>query len=261
MCICFYTLLHPRYALVLASNRDEFLARPTLAADWYWPHGSREGDNDKFILSGRDVTGGGTWLGIERRTGKFGILTNVREEVTVTARSRGRLVSDWLETDASIDANTYIDSVRSGMQEYAGFNLLVGRVRAGRGGQGSSLGRGDTEGNEVQVQMCFVSNRGDHIRHSVMPNAESVESSTNTLSNRQSDGCVRDLEDAQGFAVMSNGALACGLGATAAHDLDRAWPKMESGRTTFQASLDRHTRESDETSEGLVKDLLDSVLR
>jgi uncharacterized protein with NRDE domain len=85
MCICFYTLLHPKYSLVLITNRDEFLARPTLPADWRGPGNA--------TLCGLDVKGGGTWFGVEKQTGKFALLTNVREEVTTRTRSRGKLVT------------------------------------------------------------------------------------------------------------------------------------------------------------------------
>ncbi len=57
--MCFIVLAyeqHPRYRLVLATNRDEFYARPTAPAA-YWtdaPH----------VLAGRDLQGRGTWLDI-----------------------------------------------------------------------------------------------------------------------------------------------------------------------------------------------------
>lgn len=61
---------HPRYRLVVAANRDEYHDRPTAALGiWPAPHD---------ILAGRDLRGGGTWLGIDRRR-RFGIVTNYRD--------------------------------------------------------------------------------------------------------------------------------------------------------------------------------------
>ncbi|KNZ55573.1 uncharacterized protein VP01_2648g4 [Puccinia sorghi] len=73
---------------ILASNRDEFLNRPSLPAHWhsFEPidcRGIHTGEEEKQpeILSGRDAVAGGTWLGINKRTGKFGILTNVNRQL------------------------------------------------------------------------------------------------------------------------------------------------------------------------------------
>jgi hypothetical protein len=57
MCIVFIGVnVHPRYKLVIAANRDEFIDRPTDVADYWKDH--------PHILAGRDVERGGTWLGI-----------------------------------------------------------------------------------------------------------------------------------------------------------------------------------------------------
>ena len=47
---------HPRFAIVIAANRDEHHARPAAPAAW-WAEG---------ILAGRDLEAGGTWLGVTR---------------------------------------------------------------------------------------------------------------------------------------------------------------------------------------------------
>lgn len=105
---------HPRYRLILASNRDEFLARPALPAH-FW-------DDPAGLLAGRDVEGGGTWLGITR-TARFALLTNHRDlrEPLPKGRSRGLLVRDTLQ-GMPPDART----------GYEGFNLIhgpIGRLR------------------------------------------------------------------------------------------------------------------------------------
>ncbi|MCL2831020.1 MAG: NRDE family protein [Betaproteobacteria bacterium] len=48
--------VHPDYPLVVAANRDEFFARPTAPAA-FWAE-------SPHILAGRDLEAGGTWLGL-----------------------------------------------------------------------------------------------------------------------------------------------------------------------------------------------------
>ena len=72
MCLAVLALdAHPRYAVVLAANRDEFHSRAALPAAW-WP------DADPPLLAGRDCAAGGTWLGVDRR-GRFAFVTTVRD--------------------------------------------------------------------------------------------------------------------------------------------------------------------------------------
>lgn len=82
MCLVLFAAAHPRHALVLAANRDEFHARPAAAAAWVEPD----------LLAGRDLGAGGTWLAL-RRDGRFAVVTNVREpgRVRPGAPSRGAL--------------------------------------------------------------------------------------------------------------------------------------------------------------------------
>ena len=87
MCVAFFTLDHPGYALcvvffreiwcrgvhfgisILCSNRDEHLSRPAEPARFH----SFGGQVDIDVLSGIDLQAGGTWLGLSR-TGKLGLL-------------------------------------------------------------------------------------------------------------------------------------------------------------------------------------------
>jgi uncharacterized protein with NRDE domain len=107
-----------QYPLVIASNRDEFYARPTAPlTEWMTVEGHA-------IYSGRDLKDGGTWLGFAQ-SGRFAMLTNVRNPATpvpVSARSRGALVMDWLTSGH--DATAWCDGLN--MYEYAGFNLIIG---------------------------------------------------------------------------------------------------------------------------------------
>jgi uncharacterized protein with NRDE domain len=107
---------HPRYACVVAANRDEFHARPTAPAAW-WP------DHPK-IFAGRDLEAHGTWLGLSR-TGRFAALTNYRgpaQRRGASTPSRGTLVTAMLESGATVaDCLAYLKEVGA---NYNGFNLI-----------------------------------------------------------------------------------------------------------------------------------------
>ena len=111
--------------LVILSNRDEFLQRPTTSAH-QWP--------DLPIYAGRDDQSGGTWLGIHQQplasskqfsqNGRWAAVLNFRDGVQAAPdqRSRGELVTNFLSSDLSPLA--YARQVE--LQAYAGFNLIVG---------------------------------------------------------------------------------------------------------------------------------------
>ncbi|MBN3966695.1 NRDE family protein [Pseudomonas gregormendelii] len=102
--------------LIVAANRDEFYARPSLPlAQW---------SQAPQVYAGRDLEAGGTWLGIGAN-GRFAALTNIRDPHQPPARkSRGELVARFLSGDIPID--DYLNDVVGRSVEYAGFNLLVG---------------------------------------------------------------------------------------------------------------------------------------
>jgi uncharacterized protein with NRDE domain len=124
MCLVALALeAHPRFPFVVAANRDEFFARPTAPLDWWQPDGAREP-----VLSGRDLSAGGTWMGLTR-SGRFAFLTNVRraELPDPAAASRGRIVTDWL---GGIDADVEGFWKHVATQRHNGFNLVFGHVTA-----------------------------------------------------------------------------------------------------------------------------------
>lgn len=102
--------------LVVAANRDEFYARPSLPlAQWV---------DAPQVYAGRDLEAGGTWLGIGAH-GRFAALTNIRDPNSSPARrSRGELVAGFLSGALPIDQ--YLTDVSRRSLEYAGFNLLLG---------------------------------------------------------------------------------------------------------------------------------------
>ncbi|MBK8970516.1 MAG: NRDE family protein [Hahellaceae bacterium] len=117
MCLIVFAYgVHPRYPLVLAANRDEFFSRPTLPLH-EWEDGSG-------IIAGRDLQGGGTWLGLAR-SGRFAALTNVRRlPAPIFETTRGALVSRFLTCTLAPDE--FVNQQMGDQQAYAGFNLLLG---------------------------------------------------------------------------------------------------------------------------------------
>lgn len=91
MCLAAFALnAHPRFPLVIAANRDEFFARPTVPMTWWADHADHPD-----LLAGRDLGAGGTWFGLTR-AGRLALLTNVREpgRQNPAAPTRGALVVD-----------------------------------------------------------------------------------------------------------------------------------------------------------------------
>lgn len=154
MCVIFWTVDDPLYDLVIASNRDEFLSRPTLPAAWHDFSTSSSSSSSSCstshdILSARDSTGGGTWLGVTR-SGAFATLTNFTEPSAPLPagmdafESRGGLVRDWLSSqshrlggsfkrsldEAKRQIEGYLHSVEQKLDRFPGFNLLVGCLSA-----------------------------------------------------------------------------------------------------------------------------------
>ncbi len=115
MCLVLFATTHPKHALVLAANRDEFHARPAAPAAWVEPD----------LLAGLDLQAGGTWLAL-RRDGRFAVVTNVREpgRLRPDAPSRGAL-----PFQVTRDSRPLADSlagVAGDLQACNGCNLLAG---------------------------------------------------------------------------------------------------------------------------------------
>jgi uncharacterized protein with NRDE domain len=122
MCLIFFAYdCHPHYQLIVAANRDEYYSRPALAAG-FWA-------DNPHILAGKDLKGGGTWMGITA-TGRFATLTNYRDPLNYKAQapSRGNIVQEYLESEDSPEE--FLKKLYNKAGDYNGFNLLVGRVDA-----------------------------------------------------------------------------------------------------------------------------------
>lgn len=107
---------HPDYPLIVIANRDEFFERPAEPAHWW--------ADTPGLLAGRDLRGGGTWLGIGR-DGRFAALTNYRDpsQIRADARSRGDLVVR--AATSRVPAAAFGAQVLAERADYNPFNLLV----------------------------------------------------------------------------------------------------------------------------------------
>lgn len=113
--------VHPRYPLIVVANRDEVLNRPTEALhEW-----SAEREGTGGIVAGRDVTAGGTWLGLARGA-RFAAVTNFREPgiPPPSEASRGELPVDALT--GSVPVTEFAPHIAEDLDRYAGVNLLAG---------------------------------------------------------------------------------------------------------------------------------------
>ena len=105
------------FPLVVAANRDEYLARPATP-----PAVLR--DEPPRAIGGRDLTAGGTWLGLSE-TGLVAGVLNRRNPAPpdLACRSRGLLCVDLLACRSAGDAAARVAAEPAG--RYNPFNLLV----------------------------------------------------------------------------------------------------------------------------------------
>src|SRR5262249_42790649 len=109
--------MFPAYPLIVAANRDEFLARPAL------PPGPLP-ELDVRAVGGRDLIAGGTWLGLAE-TGLVAGMLNRRSGALPdpTRRSRGLLCLELLGAAGARAAAVTLRDEPPG--RYNSFNLLV----------------------------------------------------------------------------------------------------------------------------------------
>lgn len=106
--------VHPRFALIVAANRDELFARRATAP-------ARHGE----ALYGLDLEKGGTWMGATKN-GLFVGLTNQRsyDPPDRNLRSRGEIVRAALETASVAGVEALLASLDG--REVNSFNLIYG---------------------------------------------------------------------------------------------------------------------------------------
>ena len=105
------------WPLMLGANRDEMADRESLSPGRHW-------DDRPHIIAGKDLSAGGTWLGIN----DYGLVAAIMNRMNTLGpasdkRSRGELVLDALEhADASESLNAMIEIEKN---SYRGFNMFI----------------------------------------------------------------------------------------------------------------------------------------
>ncbi len=156
MCIILFSYkTTPGYRLVLAANRDEFLARPTASLSCWGKNAT--------IFAGKDLRAGGTWLGISSK-GTFGALTNYREgrAENTALRSRGELLVKFFEEER--DCAAFLANLSLYADQYSGFNLLLG--------DGNSMYYYSNRGGAPQRLEPGIYGLSNHLLNSSWPKVE-----------------------------------------------------------------------------------------
>lgn len=252
MCIALLTTAHPKYALILLNNRDEFILRPTSQPHWWTTKISdpaKQGqpttstatstttqdarnnhDADakvQHVLSSRDLLRAeqGTWLGITR-AGHLAVLTNYRElepgsgaPSVSGARSRGAIVNLWLGAPTELSVADFVEHAIAGAetQGIGGFSLICGKLRR-RKSASTSTSTGTSAAAEGQPQremepLALLSNKA--ARPDEIPRLCSARGQTLGLSNAAFDSPQEWPKVTKGKALLSEavaGAIERDLG-------------------------------------------------
>ena len=106
---------HPNYPLMVVSNRDEFYDREAMSAH-YWK-------DEPSIYAGRDLLGGGTWIGVSK-SGRLAAITNYRDPSLpeIGERSRGEIVRNFLLEKGS--TTTFFKELKNMKELYGGYNFI-----------------------------------------------------------------------------------------------------------------------------------------
>jgi uncharacterized protein with NRDE domain len=258
---------------IVASNRDEFLARPTTNVAWHdWTPPSTscvDSSAQKRVLSGLDLTAGGTWFGISlppptkegeqssaRPALRFATLTNFTEVIPPAVRpSRGKLVRDFLDLDlnskpplelsqsahdAAEDAlEEYLTAVEAVKQEYAGFNLLVGEI--GASSPSSTSASPPSRSLPIDpslVRLAYISNRESPTKRARILEPETL------------------AEEGKSVRGLSNATLEVEVG-------EEEWPKVKSGAHAVEQAIKRVRKldRNDERAEEILAEGLYEALR
>ncbi len=105
------------YPVVVAANRDEYLARPALPPTTL--------EETPHIIGGKDLRASGTWLGINQHGVVAGLLNrrNGAQENDLALRSRGLLCLDALRRASASEAVRFVEGQNGA--DYNPFNLLI----------------------------------------------------------------------------------------------------------------------------------------
>jgi len=111
-----YRPLH-KWPLIIAGNRDEMKNRPSLSPGKHWAI-------DKNIIAGKDLTAGGSWLGINNR-GLIATILNRPNSLGPNKEkfSRGDIIINVLKNKDIKTALTYIELLD--ITNWRPFNLFI----------------------------------------------------------------------------------------------------------------------------------------
>ncbi len=102
--------------MVVAANRDEYLARPATAPELL--------NDDPIVIGGKDLKAGGTWLGVNQYGLVAGLLNRrASGSIDPARRSRGLLCLEALRYRAAGDALRFVTAQNGAA--YNSFNLLI----------------------------------------------------------------------------------------------------------------------------------------
>jgi uncharacterized protein with NRDE domain len=182
MCLVLFSFdLHPEYQYIVAGNRDEFYERPTQPLG-FWK-------DEPLILAGRDLAGGGAWLGITK-TLKFAAITNYRDSSAIkkNAPSRGNLVRNFLA--GKVSPERYLEHVRKTGHKYNGFNLLIGEK--------NQLWYYSNRGKKVQKISSGFYGLSNHFLDTPWPKVKKSKSSLKTIFDK------KRIDAEAVFEILSN---------------------------------------------------------
>ncbi|MBK8171624.1 MAG: NRDE family protein [Sandaracinaceae bacterium] len=112
--------VHPEYPVVIAANRDEYLARRTTNVTLL--------NKSPRTVGGRDEKSGGTWMGANEY-GIFASVTNQRtfSSADSTKASRGDIPFEILKMRMIENARAYVEALDP--SKYNPFNLIFGNQK------------------------------------------------------------------------------------------------------------------------------------
>jgi uncharacterized protein with NRDE domain len=108
----------PGVPLVIAANRDEFLARPAAPPAYF-----AAAEGRPAFVAPQDLEAGGTWMGLNGHGLFVGLTNRPTAAKPLGARSRGLLVLDALARGSAAEVASEADVQRA--TSYAPFNLLA----------------------------------------------------------------------------------------------------------------------------------------
>jgi len=248
MCIIFIARhVHPKYPLIIASNRDEFIDRPTESmkirtndcdtgsdsinsnSDSSQKQKQQQQQNSggehrrrRVTLSGRDLVAGGTWLGIDLPDGE----------------DKHGSGGDKIEAGDG----EYSDSVLPRWIAITNFREVIDRGRPSRGGLLMEYLDGD-----VPSASTFVSSlqpRGDEYNgfNLLVGDKSGIYYYGNRAKNDQTSNDPQPLS--QGIYGLSNGLL------------DSPWPKIERGKEMLRTLCEKDIKEPTSSVESFHAELM-----